>query len=153
MQGNDYIHLPVIENYDFLRRIRVPDGIFLSSKTLTSRMDRFSYYSDETETLEHDQQNNYPRHHGFPPPRSPTSPSASVSSSSPIPHPLSMPSAMLGADRSQRVALPPLSTLGYDNPLRRRAGSVYTEDPARSPVYAPLSSEDRRVLNQFRLVL
>ncbi|KAE9407479.1 hypothetical protein BT96DRAFT_748918, partial [Gymnopus androsaceus JB14] len=37
--GNDYTRLPVIENYEYLRRIRVPEGIFVNSKSLTSRVD------------------------------------------------------------------------------------------------------------------
>ncbi|OCB85023.1 hypothetical protein A7U60_g7980 [Sanghuangporus baumii] len=37
--GTDYTHLPVIENFEYLRRIRVPDGVFFSAKGLVKRSD------------------------------------------------------------------------------------------------------------------
>ncbi|EJD05514.1 uncharacterized protein FOMMEDRAFT_145033 [Fomitiporia mediterranea MF3/22] len=35
--GTDYTRLPVIENFEYLRRIRIPDGIFFSAKGLVKR--------------------------------------------------------------------------------------------------------------------
>ncbi|KAH9924938.1 Gti1/Pac2 family-domain-containing protein, partial [Amylocystis lapponica] len=38
--GDDYTHLPVVENYEFLRNLRVPEGIFAPAKGSMTRMSR-----------------------------------------------------------------------------------------------------------------
>ena len=38
-KSTDYSRLPVVEHYDYLRRIRVPHGVFLSSKGSIRRSD------------------------------------------------------------------------------------------------------------------
>ncbi|KAF7312978.1 hypothetical protein MKEN_00982500 [Mycena kentingensis (nom. inval.)] len=52
--ATDYAHLPTVDNYDYFRRLKVPDGVFMSSRTpvvaLPTR-ERFpSSISDETES-------------------------------------------------------------------------------------------------------
>ena len=37
MKGTDYTRLPVVENFEYLRRIRIPDGVFFSAKGLIKR--------------------------------------------------------------------------------------------------------------------
>ncbi|KAG7086080.1 hypothetical protein E1B28_003597 [Marasmius oreades] len=179
--GNDYLHLPVIESYDYLRTIRVPEGIFLNSKSLSSRMDQYpcSLGPDEGD---------YPyRSSGYSTPnpngtrtQGSTSPLASPLNSpypdnnslTTYPPPLSPP---LPGNRSQRISLPPLSAVTYHSgsessysphsqrpPLlfRRQTGpplqtmgrnSVGSDSPGATGPYAPLSAEDRRALGLLRV--
>ncbi|KAJ6565728.1 Gti1/Pac2 family-domain-containing protein [Mycena sp. CBHHK59/15] len=37
----DYTRLPVVDNYDYLRCIRVPDGVFTSNRTVCSSQERY----------------------------------------------------------------------------------------------------------------
>ncbi|KAJ8522250.1 hypothetical protein ONZ45_g1152 [Pleurotus djamor] len=46
--GNDYTRLPVIENYEYLRGIRVPPGVYVSSKA-GARLDHMPTYPEENE--------------------------------------------------------------------------------------------------------
>ncbi|KAF8990151.1 Gti1/Pac2 family-domain-containing protein [Cyathus striatus] len=140
--GNDYMRLPVIESYDYLRNIRVPTGIFLSNKVLCARADRYGDYSDESEVYDDSGQSTLPsiyEHSAFsasPPPRY-------------VP---SLPSPGTHA----KIILPPIDTLGSQH--SRRPSLPHTRSgPASiggmSTHYAPLSPEDRRVLDSFRVVL
>ncbi|ESK86504.1 hypothetical protein Moror_9855 [Moniliophthora roreri MCA 2997] len=141
--GNDYLHLPLIENYDYLRRIRVPEGIFLNSKSLSSRMDQYSCNSDEVDGRDIDRSTTYNN--------SVYSTPTMASTTLPYPPPLSPP---LPGDRSQRVSLPPLSSLDYpDRPNipRRRTGPLLSHPS--TDVYTPLSMEDRRALERLRISL
>lgn len=153
-QGNDYMHLPVIESYDYLRTIRVPQGIFLNSKTSTTRTDRYSYYSDDSEFQEESG-------HGSPlspvgqypgPPRS-TLASASIS-------PSLMTAALMHArlplPQGRSNVLPPISDAR--DPSRRTTLALPQLRPPRSTAstssnYAPLTPEDRRALDKLRVVL
>ncbi|KAF8634730.1 hypothetical protein AX15_000744 [Amanita polypyramis BW_CC] len=146
--GNDYVRLPVIESYDYLRGIRVPHGIFVNSKTSTTRNDRCSYYSDESEFQEE---------------------LGHVSPLSPVGHYPSSPRSALGASPSLISAalmhgrhlplpqgrngfLPPIS----DNTTRRAPLALPQLKPQRSSnssAYTPLTSEDRRALEKLRVVL
>ncbi|KAF8701573.1 hypothetical protein AX14_000386 [Amanita brunnescens Koide BX004] len=152
--GNDYMHLPVIESYDYLRTIRVPQGIFLNSKTSTTRTDRYSYYSDDSEFQEESG-------HGSPlspvgqypgPPRS-TLASASIS-------PSLMTAALMHArlplPQGRSNVLPPISDAR--DPSRRTTLALPQLRPPRSTAstssnYAPLTPEDRRALDKLRVVL
>ncbi|KAF4568599.1 hypothetical protein EYR36_010611 [Pleurotus pulmonarius] len=44
--GNDYTRLPVIENYEYLRNVRVPPGIYVSSKA-GARLDQMPAFPEE----------------------------------------------------------------------------------------------------------
>ncbi|RXW16862.1 hypothetical protein EST38_g8989 [Candolleomyces aberdarensis] len=141
--GNDYIRLPVIENYDYLRNIRVPPGVYLSNKVLCTRTDRFSYYSDDCEINQDD--TSPPGLSSYPP-----SPSAKASPA------LSLPRLFMPVSNQNRITLPPISTL--DSKGRALAPSP---PPPMSPYtlpstplnYTPLSPEDRRALDSFRVCL
>ncbi|KAF9219874.1 hypothetical protein BS17DRAFT_370819 [Gyrodon lividus] len=165
--GDDYMRLPVFESYDYLRNLRVPEGIFVSSKANGLRNDRYSY-SDSREGYNSSDfsaqpgPSHYSQHvtifH-----EAPTRPMSSASSSSSSPlspmqrhHSLTTQSA---AQRSHHdVSLPSISTLtgphGHSDPPPGSHGShpVRLNHPAPTH-YSPLSSEDRRVLNSFRVVL
>jgi hypothetical protein len=160
----------VVEHYDYLRNIRVPDGVFLSSKTLNSKMDRFSYYSDETESVDHENASTS-RRYEYPVARNPMSPIPSSSSTTtispalrPISHPHlptssyrtpePMPPSIFMADKaaSQKVVLPPLSSLGHaGHPTHSLRSPTHDTKPTSN--YTPLSSEDRRVLERLRISL
>lgn len=155
-QGNDYTRLPVIESYDYLRDIRVPPGIFLSSKVLSARVDRFSYYSDESELYDDRGYSPTSPIYRHPIPGSPHSSASSSSSSlqaSHYPSPRSQLMVPLQLDQ-QRIVLPPINTLNSSTTTYQRRGSIAAlSNPYSSPPYAPLTTEDRRVLNSFRVVL
>lgn len=162
--GDDYVRLPVIESYDYLRNLRVPGGIFVSSKANGSRTDRFSYTTDGMEPY-----NSAGHGRGYPSqysmvqgiPRGPMSP-ASSSSSIPLsptqhhPRPLPSSSAAMEPGRAE-TSLPSISILTglRDTPESRQPHSSPSVQLGRpSPTtYSPLSAEDRRVLNSFKVVL
>ncbi|EGO03122.1 hypothetical protein SERLA73DRAFT_120082 [Serpula lacrymans var. lacrymans S7.3] len=139
--GDDYLRLPVVENYDYLRSLKVPDGVFVSSKASGLRNDRYSYgpYHDD--------------------PMRPMSAASSSSSTmlSPLQRQSTALSSPLPRTGRQDVSLPSISTLA---PIRGRhdlASPYHTSSSTRPDQlpnnYSPLSAEDRRVLNSFRVVL
>ncbi|KAH6907071.1 Gti1/Pac2 family-domain-containing protein [Coprinopsis sp. MPI-PUGE-AT-0042] len=133
--GNDYTRLPVVENYEYLRNIRVPPGVYLSNKVLCARSDRFSYYSDDNDLYEDRDM-----------PSSPSSPSLSPTPlhSSPA---TSLPRLFMPSTNQNRIVLPPISTLDSKGRLISAYG-------ATSPLnYTPLSPEDKRALESFRVCL
>jgi len=152
LKGNDYTRLPVIENYDYLRSIHVPHGVFLSNKIISSRTDRFSHFSDESDVHEDPTYlNSFAKHHysaaasGSVPPSLPASPTLSSPREY---HPLAAPLPRLG---NQRVSLPPITSLGHS--AQRPVLPHSHHSPQSSTQYTPISSEDRRVLDRFRVVL
>jgi hypothetical protein len=154
LKGNDYTRLPVIENYDYLRNIHVPHGVFLNSKILSTRTDRFAQYSDENEIYDDPAEPNSVSPDDCPIPSG--SPMSSMPSSPSYPprHHRSLPSSF-SREGSQRISLPPISTLG---PTARRPSFNHPHRggpsaDSGSPVYLPLSTEDRRVLDSFRVIL
>ncbi|KAF4623601.1 hypothetical protein D9613_002364 [Agrocybe pediades] len=168
--GEDYSRLPVIENYSYLRNIHPPTGIFFSSKVLCSnssqRVDRFASYSDESEPHEdtHYYDSRSTTHDGYPPspsyrpassPSYPASPSFSPPGS---PHASSMYSPRLlagspGGSSTPRVSLPPISSLGHYERRPQLPHMPHTSPIYPTQHYAPLSSEDRRVLQKLKVVL
>ncbi|KAJ7914241.1 hypothetical protein B0H13DRAFT_2232144 [Mycena leptocephala] len=143
----DYTRLPVVENYDYLRCIRVPDGVFTSNRSAYSNHDRFPSHSDE-----------------FDSPRgslSPVSPSFERMSPGLAPHfhgrmaeyPIVLPPPIsLSQGESPRVSLPPLSSLGY-HPPRPPLPHRHSTPSSATQVRARLSPEDRRILDSFRVVI
>lgn len=162
--GDDYVRLPVIESYDYLRNLRVPGGIFVSSKANGSRTDRFSYATDGMEPY-----NSAGHVHGYPNQYStlqgmPRRPMSSASSSSTMPlspaqqhsRPPASSSAATGPGRAE-TSLPSISVLTsiHDTPEFQQSHSsrpVQLGHPSPTS-YSPLSAEDRRVLNSFKVVL
>ncbi|KAL0952987.1 hypothetical protein HGRIS_007198 [Hohenbuehelia grisea] len=163
--GNDYTRLPVIESYEYLRNIRPPPGIYVSSKA-GARLDHLSTYGEgDGVSYEHRSYtpdyrvqptlSMYPNSSNDERPMS----SSSSSTSSPValsryPPPLSPP---IMSDRSQKVLLPPLSSLCHLEPRprlqHRQTAPFPPSNRSPSTKYAPLSSEDRRVLDSFKIVL
>jgi hypothetical protein len=123
--------LPVIENYANLRNINVPPGIFSGNKILLGGLR--TDFSDEDEAPEA----LYPHYPLSPPSFSP--PNTSISQST-LPQHLSL---QTPAFPRTSLQLPPISFLREQlNPPPQ----------PRSPFsgYSPLSSEDRRALDQIK---
>jgi hypothetical protein len=122
--------LPVIENYGYLRNITVPHGIFSGNKILLVGLR--TDLSDEDEVPE----SPYPPY--SPPSSSFSHPTASISPSTSLP-----PHASFQMPRTS-LQLPPISSF-----LREQ---LNPPPQPRSPVsgYFPLSSEDRRALDQIK---
>ncbi|KAJ7131304.1 Gti1/Pac2 family-domain-containing protein [Mycena epipterygia] len=117
----DVADLPVIEDYDYLRNIRVPSGVFINShRAVNGSLER----TDDCE-LEHFPANL--RH--FPVQvLAPLSPSHSP------------------------ITLPSLSSLGY-LPPRPPSSSAASRLSSYRSYYRAICSDDRRVLDKFRVVI
>ncbi|KIJ64210.1 hypothetical protein HYDPIDRAFT_28651 [Hydnomerulius pinastri MD-312] len=167
--GDDYMRLPVVENYDYLHGLRVPEGIFVSSKANGLRNDRYTYTdSRESYSLTDFPAQPGPSHYSHQMTMSHEAParpmsSASSSSSGPLspmqrhPHPLPAQSTTQRFSR-QDLSLPSISTLTSphnhpDLPPNSPASHTVRLNHPSPTNYSPLSAEDRRVLNSFRVVL
>jgi len=134
------LRLPVIEYYDYLRNIRVPDAIFISSKSSCGKPDRPSYGSDDSEIYD-----DAPLAHAYCPQT--YSPISKVQTSIP-------PSQNHYLE--PRMSLPPLNSSPRASPQEPKKRIL--PDPQdiiqqQNRSWAPLSSEDRRALDRFRVVL
>jgi len=139
--GNEYLRLPVIEHYPHLRSIRVPPGIYLNSKVLCARGERPAppYSSDDADTGRSDSLSP-PRPARALPPSLPPPPYRAASPAPTLPR-LFMPTP------HTRITLPPLATLDGKGRSTPWGGSA---SPAP---YTPLSPEDKRALESFRVLL
>ncbi|KAI8992701.1 Gti1/Pac2 family-domain-containing protein [Trametes punicea] len=161
--GDDYTRLPVVENYEYLRNIRVPEGIFTSAKGNVARFGR---------ALE-DSAGQGPVHAGrdyedwSPAPWAmTTSPNAHTTSSADRPLSSSSSSSSSTAMKAPHYAggthrlntsagvLPRLATVVPVAHLTPPPSPMYPTTSGAAPSsYKPLTSEDRRALNSFRLAL
>jgi len=144
-QGNDYTRLQTIDNIEQLRNIRVPHGIYVSSKGSYKRADTFPCEPDDDESI-------YPcSRSSLPVPGRPGSSS---------PNMMMVPAQAAYMRSAQTVVTRPQSPLSGSLP---RLSSVigghapplpvgHPGSPSSRP-YAPRSAEDSRVLNAFRIAL
>ncbi|KAH7920437.1 hypothetical protein BV22DRAFT_1039853 [Leucogyrophana mollusca] len=164
--GDDYMRLPVVENYDYLRSLHVPEGVFVSSKANGLRTDRFSYTVDSRDAYGPSDYLGQAAPSNYSPHDYPARPMSSASSSSSIPlsplqrQPPNLPSPHVPGLRTARhdTPLPSISTLTSIRDRNELSVPQQTSSSVRlnhpSPTnYTPLSAEDRRVLNKFRVVL
>ncbi|KAJ7166313.1 Gti1/Pac2 family-domain-containing protein [Mycena crocata] len=141
----DYTRLPVVDSYDYLRCIRVPEGVFTSNRTCNNH-ERFSSQSDEVDSMRGS--------------HSPVSPSFELRSPGLAPpfygraeYPLDLPPPISSQRRTNPpVSLPPLASLGYPAP---RPALPHRHSTSASTTYTQpqLSPEDRRILNSFHVVI
>jgi Gti1/Pac2 family transcription factor len=140
--------LPTVDHYEYLRRLRVPEGIFLPGKASTRKLDQPSTPSAE----------------GSSHPMSPTKNNASEpyshdrdqfswsprsSTSSP-----SLPPRTASTDNERLHALPPLSHLTPStSPTTSAPWSTRASTSKTHGDYLPRSSEDRKAIESFRLAL
>ncbi|CCM04152.1 uncharacterized protein FIBRA_06314 [Fibroporia radiculosa] len=178
--GDDYTRLPVVEDYDFLRNLRLPDGVFASPRATTSTRIARPLGPDASNSSSS-------AHWGRDPwglPSSPSSPSASQVSS-PIDRPESSSSSSSSTSLSNSSTssslsssttasttssassspphgssfktLPRLSNIvpihPLSPPLSHRVSAGGSGSSSSGGGYAALTSEDRRALNSFRVVL
>lgn len=149
-QGSDYARLPVIEDYDYLRHIRVPKGIYVSSKGLQMSSD--SYIDDEDDYSLSSS------------PQSPTlyKPAYVPSTTYHQPHKSSYPvHEHSGYPMAANPAVGPTYSSnggnaadayisGYSYPSHSKYGPSKSSE---NKAYVPLTSEDRRALGAFRVAL
>lgn len=155
-KGDDYTRLPVIESYDYLNRLKVPQGIYVSSKANGLKSEQMLYAdwgdicaiapSTSLDSTDYSRQ---------------TLPSATVSPFSVSNWHLHshLPPPRQNSDSEHRaVSLPGIASLTSSHPgpgLRvepRRSDHIQLGHPSPTS-YRPLSAEDRRALNSFRVVL
>ncbi|KAI9433102.1 hypothetical protein F5148DRAFT_1278696 [Russula earlei] len=139
--GNDYTRLQTIDDIEQLRNIRVPHGIYVSSKGSYKRADSYPCEPDDDESVYSSGRSSHPGH-----------PGSSSSNAMLVP-------THAYARSPQPVATRPQSPLSGNLP---RLSSVVGQAPPlpvglpgspNSRPYAPRSAEDSRVLNAFRLAL
>ncbi|KAL4078089.1 Gti1/Pac2 family-domain-containing protein [Scleroderma citrinum] len=152
--GDDYTRLPVIESYDYLDRLRIPQGIFVSSKANGLRNDQmlssdwgdiYAITPPGSDLTDYSQQ-----------PSAVTESHFSTSSwhvQPQLPPPRENPSS-----GHRTVSLPGISSLTslHPSPSLRvdSRASDYVQLSHPSPTnYSPLTAEDRRALDSFRVVL
>ncbi|GJJ14076.1 hypothetical protein Clacol_008333 [Clathrus columnatus] len=168
MRGTDYTRLPVVEDYDYLRRIRVPKGIYVSSKGLQMSSD--PYIDDDEEDYRSSSSPQSPTlykssGHVSPPPiyhhhnhhQSPSHYPMHEHSNYPS-APMSSPTYGLHGNAATDYAVS-----GYVYPTTNNAtitsSSKYNSSSRSSTTeptgkgYIPLTSEDRRALGAFRVAL
>ncbi|KAI0692138.1 Gti1/Pac2 family-domain-containing protein [Cerioporus squamosus] len=160
--GDDYARLPVVENYEYLRNIRVPEGIFTSAKGNIARFGRVLEDSDGQEPPLGGRD-----YHDWTP--APWALTSSVSRGAPtVDRPMSSSSSSsssatlrtssqysVGQHRSSSAmgTLPRLATVVPVGPLTPPSSPMYPTSPGGAGNYKPLTAEDRRALNSFRLAL
>lgn len=161
LQGDDYTRLPVVENYEYLRNIRVPEGIFTSAKGNIARFGRVLEDHDG-----HEPPHAGRDYHDWTP--APWALTSAVSRGAPsVDRPMSSSSSSsssatlrtssqysVGQHRpsSAMGTLPRLATVVPVGPLTPPASPMYPTTPGGVPgSYKPLTAEDRRALNSFRL--
>ncbi|KAJ7505869.1 Gti1/Pac2 family-domain-containing protein [Mycena galericulata] len=140
----DYARLPVVDSYDYLRSIRVPDGVFISNRTVCSNHERFPSHSDEVDSTRGSISpvtSNFELHALGPPP---------FHSRATQHHLVLPPPVSASQGYHSRVSLPPLASLGYPTP---RPPPLHRHSTSPSSPRQRLSPEDRRILDSFRVVI
>jgi len=140
-QGNDYTRLQTIDDIEQLRNIRVPHGIYVSSKGSYKRADTFPCEPDDDDIIYAGTRSSLPGR-----------PGSSSSNVMMVPAQAYMRSTPTAVTRPQSPisgSLPRLSSvIGHAPPLP----TGLPGSPSSRP-YAPRSAEDSRVLNAFRIAL
>jgi len=148
--GNDYTRLQTIDDIEQLRNIRVPYGIYVSSKGSYKRADTFPCEPDEDESIYStgSGRSSLPGRPGSSSPNMTLAPAAAqayMRSPQPASH-TSRPQSPLSSGN-----LPRLSSVVGHAPTLPVGHPTSPSQSSRS--YAPRSAEDSRVLNAFRIAL
>ena len=169
------MRLPVVEDYDYLRRIRIPNGVYVSTKGMHNYSDQDAG-DDEEDTYG---QGSKSRHSSaYRQDSSNTAPSYSYPVTSTLAHAHAaygqsshLPSSHLRPSSSSHAsaAYPPAESHSYSyttpyghvpqtarlpnlNHTAQPSPSSYLPDSSKPP-YIPLTSEDKRALGAFRVAL
>ncbi|KAI0725518.1 Gti1/Pac2 family-domain-containing protein [Fomitopsis betulina] len=155
--GDDYQRLPVVEDYDFLKKIKIPEGVFSSPRGNPAKITRMLTSPDErarndgnwSKTASWSPQS--PSGNGaLSPIERPESSSSSSSSSTTLS--TSSESTVFHHGDSDGHFLPRLSNIIPIHPLNPPHSHTQSHS-SHSPNYAALTNEDRRALSSFRVVL
>ncbi|TFY64261.1 hypothetical protein EVJ58_g2744 [Rhodofomes roseus] len=151
--GDDYQHLPVVEDYDFLRKIRIPDGVFSSPRGNPAKIARALTVPDERSRNDGNWSKGSSWSHAA------TSGSGALS---PIERPESSSSSSSSSTNLSTSSdttvfhegnmLPRLSNVIPIHPLSPAISHTHSQS-SQSSSYAALTTEDRRALSSFRIVL
>lgn len=153
------MRLPVIAHYEYLRRLRVPDGIFLPGKASTRKLELSEPMTiDETASpwsVNHDddrarRRTNSDNSQGTERSSTPSSPRSSAS-----PKFTSLPAPSPHPTREHMYSLPALALVAPRNPPEpspRESWNAHDSGGAKGG-YHPRSSEDRKALESFRVTL
>ena len=153
------MRLPVIAHYDYLRRLRVPDGIFLPGKASTRKLEPSEpmvvgettpAWSADTDDDRVRPRTDSSNSHGTERSSTSSSPPSSVSSEfMSLPLPSSHPS------REHMYPLPALALVAPRSPSGPSATTFWNANDSVGVKgsYHPRSSEDRRALESFRITL
>jgi len=142
----DYARLPVVDSYDYLRNIRVPEGVFISNRTACTNHERFPSHSDDVDSARGS--------------HSPVTPSFELRSPGLRPHfnsraaeyPFVLPPPVSPQRSYPPVTLPPIASLGYPAPRLHLPHRHSTSSPT-TQTRPRLSPEDRRILDSFHVVI
>ncbi|KAF8503870.1 Gti1/Pac2 family-domain-containing protein [Gautieria morchelliformis] len=160
--GSDYTRLPVVEDYDYLRRIRIPNGVYVSAKGVHQDVDN----EEEDRYLQSGSSRSPPAYGPVPSATasyffSTTSSHAHAdrSQSSHLPSSRLRPSGHVFASYASaegpqymtpHAHVPQTARFPNPNHTRQSSQSSYTSD---SKPYIPLTQEDKRALGAFRVAL
>ncbi|GJE89113.1 Gti1/Pac2 family-domain-containing protein [Phanerochaete sordida] len=157
--GDDYTRLPVVDNYEYLRNIRIPDGVYFAKGNL-SKGGRMVLNLGEDQGQDEDGYDDQP---GWISPSWPQTPTEVPHDGTGPSRHSSLSSASSGSPYAQQAARPPsrpdhtdarysLPRLSTVAPPHHLTGQPRPACTPGSP-YSPLTPEDRKALNSFRVVL
>lgn len=152
------MRLPVITHYEYLRRLRVPDGIFLPGKASTRKLELSEPVGEDTtppwpagadddHARRRTDSNNSQATERSSTSSSPRSSVSSEFTSLPVPSP--------NPTRDNMYSLPALALVAPQSSSGPSTTPMWDgRDPAGAKgAYHPRSSEDRRALESFRITL
>ncbi|KAH9921620.1 uncharacterized protein B0H18DRAFT_1187227 [Fomitopsis serialis] len=155
--GDDYQRLPVVEHYDYLRKIRIPEGVFSSPRGNPAKITRMLTVPDERSRHDGDWSKSSwspqsPSSNGALSPIERPESSSSSSSSSTTLSTSSDTTVFRHGDTDVGHLLPRLSNIVPIHPLSPSISHTHSQS-SQSSGYAALTTEDRRALSSFRVVL
>lgn len=153
------MRLPVIGHYEYLRRLRVPDGIFLPGKASTRKLElsdpmvvdetppSLSANNDDDHTRRRTNSNNSQNTEPSSTPSSPRSSASPKFASLPVPSP--------HPSREHMYSLPALALVAPRSPSGPSPRTLWNahDSGGTKGDYHPRSSEDRKALESFRVTL
>ncbi|KAJ3484460.1 hypothetical protein NLI96_g5629 [Meripilus lineatus] len=158
--GDDYTCLPVVDNYEYLRSIRIPEGVYSSARGNLNKIQRSMPGADEP-----DHRRSHSGDHpswvqpSWPSSATPCNPDQGAES--PVSPSSSDCSSLIGGgpqfatnrryDASTEPSLPRLSSIAPLHLPHPHRNGLSPAGPSNG--YSPLTSEDRKALNSFRVVL
>lgn len=156
--GDDYMRLPVIAHYEYLRRLRVPDGIFLPGKASTRKLELSDPTAvDDTSRPWSTAEDDHTRRRANSNNSQVTERSSTSSSprSSASPRFTSLPVPSPHQTSEHMYSLPGLALVAPQNPSGPSATTFWntSDSVGTKGGYHPRSSEDRKALESFRITL